>query len=233
MGDSALIELHFEPEALDPYGLPDIGYPISLELFDEVMGRDGHLPFAELLYFLQVQSASNENDWRASEGARSRLAELLAPADPRTTITAAGPEWCLEVGPVDLARPVITIHREDTLIAAVQSRENGSLRVAGYRPLDSRSARLLIDLALRPHPHDGTVCTRANNWEYALDCSASMGQFYAAQRGEAHLWLWENGLGVQGDGQAIHEWQKMRQLVSRPPAQVTAELGVAYVFGEG
>lgn len=233
MGDSTLIELHFESEALDPYGLPDIAYPIPAELLDDVMGRDGHLPFAELLYFLQVQSASNENDWRASEAARARLAELLAPADQRTTITAAGPEWCLEVGPVDLARPVITIQREDALIAAVQSREDGSLRIAGYRPLDARSARLLIDLALRPHPHDGSVCMRANNWEYALDCSAGMGQFYAAQRGEAYLWFWENGLGVQSDGRTTHGWQKVRQRASRPPAQVTAELGVAYVFGEG
>ena len=190
------------------------------------------LPFAELIYFLQVQSATGEADWRASEGARSRLAELLAPADQRKTITAAGPEWWLEIGPVDLARPVITIQRGEALIAAIQSREDGSLRIAGYRPLDARSARLLIDLALRPHPANGRVCMRPNNWEYALDCSAGAGQTYAAFRNEAHLAYWPRGMGGTAAGEPDGDGGHQGSPPARRPSHVAIDLGVAYAFGE-
>src|SRR5207302_304654 len=46
-------------------------------------------------------------------------------------------------------------------------------------------------LSLLPHPEHG-VCMRENNWEYARDCSAGMANFYAFERGEAHLAWWEN-----------------------------------------
>ena len=93
----------------------------------------------------------------------ARLAELIAPADDRTLVTAAGPEWWIEIGPVDLTGPIVTIQRGDVLIAAMAAREDGRLRLAAYRPLDATSAQLIINLAVRPHPDDGTVCMRANN----------------------------------------------------------------------
>jgi hypothetical protein len=227
-----MIELHLKPGALARFGLPDIAYPVSLEFLDAVVEDEGNLPFAQMLYLLQVESAKGDADWRASEEARTRLAELLTPVDERTTVTAASPEWWLEVGPVTLDAPVITILRQDELIAAIQPREDGTLRVAAYRPLDARSARLLIKLALRPHPDEGTVCMRATNWEYALDCSAGSGQTYAALWGEAYLSYWAGGIGRNATGDAEPCWSRMSGCEPRLPAMVAVELGVLYAFAE-
>jgi len=69
---------------------------------------------------------------------------------------------------------------------------------------------------------------RENNWEYALDCSAGNGNYYAADRGEAYLSYWEKGLGISWDGSDVPEWRKQLDLVARPAARVVAELGVYY-----
>lgn len=158
----------------------------------------------------------------------ARLAELIAPEDDRTHVTAAGPEWWIEIGPVDLAGPIVTIQRGDVLIAAMAARDDGRLRLAAYRPLDGRSARLIINLALRPHLDDGTVCMRPNNWEYALDCSVGAGQVYADAQGTSYLSCWTLGIGLQTDGTTLETWRAMRELAPRPPSIVAIELGVAY-----
>ena len=56
---------------------------------------------------------------------------------------------------------------------------------------------------------------RENNWEYALDCSAGNGNYYAADRGEAYLSYWEKGLGISWDGSDVPEWRKQLDLVAR------------------
>ena len=71
---------------------------------------------------------------------------------------------------------------------------------------------------------------RPNNWEYALDCSAGMGQIYAADRGEPYLSCWTRGIGLQDHGRADPQWQAMRERAARSPATVAVELGVAYAF---
>ena len=158
-----------------------------------------------------------------------RLAELLAPDDSREVISSAGDHWWLEVGPVNLEAKLVTIQRGDALIAAITARDDGRLRVAVFRPLDAKSAEYLIGLGQVPHPEHG-VCMRENNWEYALDCSAGIGNYYAADRGEAYLSYWEEGLGISSDGSDIPEWRRQRDLVSRPAARVVAELGICNTF---
>lgn len=225
--------LHLNPTALGCYRLPDIAYPISSQALEAFNREDISVSFADMLHFLQTQSAQGHVDWRASEVARSRLAELLAPPDERAIVTAAALEWWLEIGQVDLQQPVITIQREDALISAMQSRMNGTLRVATYRPLDAVSARLLINLALRAHTTHGTVCMRADNWEYALDCAAGTGQTYAAYRKEAYLTYWPGGIGRYATGEVDAHWSQMDNAEFRPPAHVAIELGVEHAFGEG
>lgn len=159
----------------------------------------------------------------------ARLAELIAPDDPRETVTAAGEEWWIELGLVDLDGPVVTIQRGQELIAAICSRPDGRLRLDAFRPLDGRSARVVIAGSVHPHPQDG-VAMRENNWEYLLDNSAGTGQYYAFDRGEAHLSYWEFGIGIMQNGAVDETWRAKRGIQPRPVPHVAVELGVAYAF---
>ena len=137
----------------------------------------------------------------------------------------------LEVGPVDLDRPIVTVQRGDVLVAAITATEGGRLRVASYRPLDGKSANYLLSLGLKPYLEHG-VCMRANNWEYALDCSAGSGNFYAAERGEAYLSYWQNGIGNIADGSQDLHWLAMKDLTSRAACVTVAELGIQYSLSD-
>ena len=229
--DAGLIDLQFKPPFLARHGLPDIPYPVRPHVLDVLIGGDSDPPFAEMLYGLQHRSSERTADWEGLEPALDRLAELIAPDDHRTVINAAGDSWWLEIGPVDLDGPIVTIQRGDQLIAAIGSREDGRLRVAAYRPLDAKSADYLTGLSLLPQP-DGGVCMRANNWEYAKDCSAGAGNYYAFERGEAHLSWWEHGIGVSNSGEIDPHWRAMLSLVPRRPAKLAIELGVRYSLGD-
>jgi len=75
---------------------------------------------------------------------------------------------------------------------------------------------------------------RENNWEYALDCSAGNGNYYAADRGEAYLSYWEKGLGISWDGTEVPDWRTQLSLVARPAAQAVVDLGVHHTLsGDG
>lgn len=228
--DREPIEMRLKPAALARHGLPDIAYPLTIDLLDAALGDSGELPFADMLHLLQQRSADANADWQALGPALDRLAELVAPDEDRALVSAAGEEWWLEIGPVNLALPIVTVQRGEELIAALAKRDDGRLRLAAYRPLDARSARLLIGLGRRPQPEDGRVCMRENNWEYALDCSAGMGQFYAFERGDAHLSSWSLGIGLAEDGSVDGHWQAMQTLAARRPTKVAVELGVAYAY---
>jgi ADP-ribosylglycohydrolase len=218
-------DLTFKAETLERLRLPDIPYPVAVDALDSTLGNDGGLPFAALLHGLQKRSDERGADWMAMEPAMERLAELTASDDKGESLPVFGEGWWLEIGPVDLGGKVVTIQRRDHLIAAIESLPDGRLRASVFRPLDAKSARYLTELARLPHPEFG-VCMRDNNWEYALDCSAGMGNFYAFDQGFAHLSYWSDGLGVYGDGTDSPDWISKRELVARPPARVAAELEV-------
>lgn len=223
------VELHFKQEALEQYRLPDIPYPVPASELESALLDNGQLPFPVMLYGLQQQSRDGESQWQQIETTMDRLAELLAPEDARENISVAGDDWWLEFGSVDLGARLVTIQRGEMLIAAITARQDGRLRVIVFRPLDGKSAEYLIGLGQVPHPEHG-VCMRENNWEYALDCSAGNGNFYAADRGEAYLSYWEKGLGICGDGTELPEWRKQRDLIARPAARVVTELGVYFTL---
>lgn len=223
-------ELRFKPEMLAEYGLPDIPYPISTADFELAIQDDGHLPLAVMLYGLQQQSREGSANWRETEPALQRLAELLAPDDSRDVLSAEGEDWWLEIGPVDISvEEMVTIQRDGALIAAIVPRRDGRLRVAAYRPLDAKSLAYLIALSHKPHPVHG-VSMRENNWEYALDSSAANGNHYASAEGLAYLSYWKNGLGISHDGSILPDWRAQIDLVPRPLTCVVAELGVYYML---
>jgi hypothetical protein len=134
----SVIDLRLKPATLAHYNLPDIPYPISLAAFDMALSGDGELPFASMLNQLQMRSKDGAADWQSLEPAKDRLAELLAPNDPRPLLSASGEEWWVEVGPVKLDGPIVTVQRGDKLIAAMSNTDGGRLRVAAYRPLDAK-----------------------------------------------------------------------------------------------
>jgi len=161
-------ELHLTPQALQQYGLPDIAYPIRTQSLQQAMANQSNLPVAELLFGLQERSRDGDADWQKLELVIDRLARQVAPDDGRETVTAAGDNWWIEIGPVDLNAKLVTVQRGDFLIAAISRRDDGRLRVSAYRPLDAKSAEYITGLGLLPDPQHG-VCMRENNWEGALD----------------------------------------------------------------
>ncbi len=226
-------EMHLKPEVLARYGLPDIAYPIASADLQAALTGGGELPLAMMLHGLQEVARDGETDWKHLEPAMSRLSELLAPEDERDVISAAGDTWWIEIGPVDLSGKLVTVQRGNDLIAAITPRDDGRLRVAVFRPLDAKSAEYLTGLGQVPHPEHG-VCMRENNWEYALDCSAGNGNYYAADRGEAYLSYWEKGLGISWDGTEVPDWRTQLSLVARPAAQAVVDLGVHHsLSGDG
>lgn len=227
------VDMHLKPEVLARYGLPDIAYPIASADLQASLTGGGELQLAMMLHGLQEVARDGETDWKHLETAMSRLSELLAPEDERDVISAAGDTWWIEIGPVDLGGKLVTVQRGNDLIAAITPRDDGRLRVAVFRPLDAKSAEYLTGLGQAPHPEHG-VCMRENNWEYALDCSAGNGNYYAADRGEAYLSYWEKGLGISRDGTEVPEWRTQLSLVARPAAQVVVDLGLHHsLSGDG
>ena len=144
-------------------------------------------------------------------------------ADDSECIQVAGDNWWLELGPVDLGAKLVTIQRNDKLIAAITPRDDGRLRVAVFCELDDKSKDYLKGLGQTPHPEHG-VCMRENNWEYALDCSAGGGNNYAADKGEAYLSYWNRGIGVSYDDSMVIEWFIYRLFSARSSTDVALEL---------
>jgi hypothetical protein len=225
------IDLHLKPHVLSSLGLPEMPYPVPADDMDSALAADGELPLAAMLHALQQLSSKGDTDWLSLEPAMDRLTTLLAPDDDRDVISAAGEEWWIEIGPVDINGKIVTIQRQDKLIAAIASREDGRLRVMTFRPLDAKSARYMIGLSQIPHPKYG-VQMRENNWELALDSSAGMGNIYASERGEAYLSFWEKGLGKKSDGKILPDWFEQKKAIARQPAHVATEIGISYAFSQ-
>lgn len=180
------VDLYLKPEVLARYRLPNIAYPIASAELHAALSAGGELPLAMMLHGLQEVVRDGEADWKKLEPAMSRLSELLQPDDEHDVISVEGETWWIEIGSVNLGGKLVTVQRGTDLIAAITPRDDGRLRVSVFRPLDGKSAEFLTGLGKTPPPTHG-VCMRENNWEYALDCSASNGNHYAFDRSEAHL----------------------------------------------
>lgn len=212
------VMLQFKPETLERCGLPLIPYPMPVALLDMMLSHGDELPQPFLLAGLQRFTARGGCQWPNFEPALMSLTENLASDDQRGDVSAAGDNWWIELGDIDPAAPAITIERDGELIAAMTRREDGRLRATAFRPLDGKSANLLINLSLRPDPVSG-VAMRENNWEYALDCAAGNGNTYAASRGEAYLGYHPDGIKAAPSG-------LMR------PTLIALQLGVCFAFSD-
>jgi len=222
---SSYRSIRLPSRTLQRYQLPDISYRIPKSEVDQLLAGSMDLPFKVMLEGLQEKSENLKKGWKQLEPAIETLSEILAPTHIPEIASVVGENWWLELGPVDLSDELVTIQRENHLIAAMTRRKDGRLRLAVYRPLDAGSVYTLATIGVNPHP-DGTVAMRDNNWEYALDASASsIGQMMAAEAGRSYKSYWEKGLGISQDGSEIPEWLQQRELRCRPNHQVAVELG--------
>lgn len=219
------VSINFKKAFLDHYNLPDIPYPIPATRIEH-LAKEGAFSFQELLYFLQEYSCCAA-DWQKIEDAMLGLTKILAPHDDPAFINANGDDWYIVCGSVELTKEIVTIQRAENLIAAIRPLPDGRLIVSAYRPLDAKSASYLLGLSIVPGP-DNRVCMRENNWEYALDCSAGMGNMYASERGEAYLSYWQYGLGLGSDGEVLANWFAQRSLAPVRPTYTAIQLGIYY-----
>ncbi len=226
---SNLVEIKLKKATIEEAGLPNVPYPIPIGILKQSLSSVENIPLSAFLFGLQLKSLQNNENWRQYEQAMVRLVELVAPEDDRDIVEAFGDNWWLELGPVDLNSEIVTIQRDDELIAAIVPREDGRLRVAVYRPLDAKSAEYLTGLALLPD-EDGEVYFRENNWEYALDNSVTMGNVYASMEGSAYLSYWQYGIGLDHKKREVQEWYAQRSLTAMRPGQVATQLGIHYLY---
>jgi len=217
-------ELHLNKESLDAYTLPDIGYPVPVSQVETLDQSGGKIDLKALLFWLQEYSAVQADKWLDLETAIFRLALLLAPEDKRRQIRVYGDNWFLICGALDLNQNIITIQRQDHLIAAMSPLENGQLCVSSYRPLDAKSARYLIRLSQNPAPDD-----LKSRWESAKSLVGE-GNANAGDKGAAYLKFWEFGLGVSSDNSAVAPWFKAREAAPTPNNLSAMQLGVCYEY---
>ena len=219
VGMQPMIELHPTPDVLSDLGLPAIPYPVQLPAFQSAVANDGALPLADMLHGLQLRAAADNADPARLEPAMARLAELLVATEAANVVPGAGEDARLALAPVDLDGPVATIQRGPSLVAAVAPHGDGRLRVSAYRPLDARTAGMLLDLAT------------GDGWQRALDAAAGMGRRFAAIDGAARIAYWEAGIGIAADGSNVPEWRVQRTLAVRCAAHTAVELGTCRFFG--
>lgn len=219
-------DVHLKPAALARYGLPNIRYPVPVDLVDDRFTADRDLDLAELLLWLQQRSSEAGRGFRQYEPAMARLATLLTPAaDTRESVTVMGKEWWLELGPVDLEGEVVSIQRDYELVAALGPRDDGRLCAAVFRPLDTSSAEQLLTLA-QDRNYGGSVPPRASHWQHARDVSAGRQQRDAAEADRAYLSYWQHGLGTLHDQTASPVYLVDRLPTPRRPAEVATEIGI-------
>ena len=116
---------------------------------------------------------------------------------------------------MDLNEELITIQRQDHLAAAITCSEDGRLLVAVYRPFDAGSAAVLANLGLNPSP-EGGAAMRNNNWEYALDASASsFRHMTATETGQSYKILLGRGTGDLSRLFLNFKWLEKRGLLRR------------------
>ena len=207
-------------------GLETIEYPVPPDELRRIISSQ-EIPHKYLLFWLERYSSVSPEDWETLEKAMLALVNLMAGNDLLTYANVAGESWRFKAAPVDLTKEVVTIQRKEHLLVAIQGSPQGSLVVSHYRPLDAKSIRYILDLAVNPQA-DGSVSMRPNNFEYAKDCSAGTGNFYAFKRGEAHLSYWEHGVGLDIECNPVDGWSEQQNLEPLYVSALAVQVGNYY-----
>lgn len=137
MADNDYKKISFAPETLAKVGLLDTKYPVPKKGYKRFVSGD-EFQLEMILYWLQDYSASSSTQWLLCEPAMLRISELLSPHDKNPDdVHVEGDNWSVLIGNVDLAKEIVTIQRNNYLLAAIQNYGNGRLVVSTYRQLDA------------------------------------------------------------------------------------------------
>jgi hypothetical protein len=221
-----LVEIHLKEDQLERYGLPNIGYPVQIELVESLLFDGAKLDLGLLLYFIQKDCSQHPDKWPNYEPAMLRLIEMNSANGDHELISLEGANWLFHAGDVDLTGKTVTIHRREDLIAAMRPHDDGALVLSVCHPLDADSIAKILILSKKPHPEYG-VCMRENNWEYALDASAQNTSALYGHPGAAYLSYWESGVGIEPDG-TESSFFSQRELKPLPSPQVAVQIGTFY-----
>ena len=217
----------FKLDFLTENRLPCISYPIPYDDIKEITETGGNIEFTDLLFYLQQYSACLKEGWEELDPAMLRLTEILAQEDDNPVGNIYTPDFYIHLQPHDLSLEVITMIRGDRILAAIFPGSDFTVSMSAFHPFDARTMNFLMQMAR--HPHNGGVCMRENNWEYALDMAApTLGSMYACERGDSYLSYWENGLGVCSDGKIDSTFETYRTRKQIMPNIVAAQIGCYY-----
>lgn len=220
----------FDAAALIQFGLKEIQYPVPSTQLPRIISSD-EIHHHLLLLWLQLYSSVSPEEWKDLEDAMLALINLIGGDDQHSTANVAGDTWSFKAASVDLTKEVVTIQRKEHLLAAIMGAPKGGVIISHYRPLDAKSIRYILGMTLNPNP-DGSVCMRPNNFEYAKDCSAGMGNTYAFMRGEAHLSYWEHGIGLDQERKPVEGWSEQRALEPLSAHALAVQIGNYYQYAD-
>lgn len=207
-------ELMLPSTVLAELSLPAMPYEVPTAYARHLPVDPSRPPLDAMLFALQHRAAHGQADWARIGEAIDRLALLLCAEISPPELEIDGADWWIGLGKVNLYGDVLTVQRDESLVAAFERREDGRLRTAVYQPLCARAIEKLTGLGLKPDPEHG-VAMRADNWEYAGDCAALNGNAYAAMDGRAYLSGWHKGVGTGWDGTDDVPWIIARE-AARP-----------------
>ena len=218
-------ELKLFDELRAQLGLPDLPYEVPA-IYAEFVGIDVDAPpFDAMLYALQVRAEEEAVDWLKLGPAMDRLVALLAERKwPVPSLIETDTSF-VRLGEVDLDGEVITVQRQERIVAAFQAIERKQLVTQLFHPPCARTIRTILSLNMRPN-EDGVIPYYGTNWDYAADSAAGSGQYYAAQAGRTYLRHWANGVGVGFDGERLPLWMKARR-EARPWPSASAQSAIA------
>jgi hypothetical protein len=218
-------ELTLPDEVRARLGLPDLPDEVPA-IYSEIVGIDLYAPPLEaMLYALQVRAQEEAVDWLKLAPAMDRLVALLGERKWPSAALVETDTSLVRLGEVDLNGEVITVQRQERIVAAFQAIEGKQLVTQLFHPPCARTIRTILSLNMRPS-EDGVIPYYGTNWDYAADSAAGNGQYYAAQAGRAYLAHWANGAGVGFDGERLPLWMKARA-EARPWPSASAQCAIA------
>jgi hypothetical protein len=139
--DFSFFEL--KKDVLKELGLEEIQYPVPYAELPEIISSHD-VPYHMLLLWLQLYSSVSPDDWKDLEDAMSALTALIGGDSRQSTANVTGDTWKFVASLADMTKEVVTIQRNELLVAAISSSDQGGLIISHYRPFDAKSIRYLL-----------------------------------------------------------------------------------------
>lgn len=222
------MRIAFKNDFLKKHGLPKIDYPVPIASFEQVLANNKDIKTTDLLFWLQGYSSTIKNGWEALEAAMLILCQKIAPKDENPNINIHTPDFFINVQQRDLSLGLISIMRQDQVLAIIRPMPDFTIGITVFHPLDSKSICYLMGISQHPHPKYG-VGMNKNNWEFAIHLASNEpASIQGQQKGESYFLPWGKGLGVPHSGEidpALKGYYGKKPLM---PNIVATQIGTYY-----